>query len=58
VAAASLFVDPEDDPPDEDPPDDEPPEDDVDEDVVFSSSLHAAVSAVLVSDTPARTTAE
>lgn len=53
VVVASVVDEPE------EPPDDE----DVDASglpvfVVLSSSAHAAVSAVLVSDTPARTTAE
>jgi hypothetical protein len=50
-----------DDPPDEEPPDDPPdeeaPDDDEDDEEVSSSSPHAAVSAVDVNDTPARTTA-
>ena len=63
VVDASPVV-PDDDPPEDDPPDEEPPDDD---DVeasaapvfgVLSSSPHAAVNAVAVSDTPARTTAE
>lgn len=64
VSGAASLADPDDDPPeedeppDDDPPDDEPPDEDVDDDVVFSSSPHAAVRAVDVSDTPARTTAE
>ena len=58
-------LEPDDEPPDE-PPDD-PPDEPPDDDVVdasapvfteLSSSPHAAVSAVDVSDTPARTTAE
>jgi hypothetical protein len=64
--AASFVAEPEDEPPDDeapDVPDEDPPEEDVVDasapDVgVLSSSPHAAVSAVVVSDTPARTTAE
>jgi hypothetical protein len=59
--AASVVV--PDEPPDEEPPEDEPPEEDVVDasapDLgVLSSSPHAAVSAVVVNETPARTTAE